>query len=134
MLMDFAAFTPPETPNWYAACPPGWSQPWYREAAPVFDLPPEELERDGLATLLRLPRVALLTRDEEDHQALLEQKTAVSGFTDSIVIGFVGLPDRRASLVIFSRSQVGYWDLGKNRSRVRGWIAALKRAIPVAAN
>lgn len=129
MLVDFPALVPPETPNWYAACPPGWAQPWCREPAPVFDLPLQSLERDAMAVIAALPRVSLLDHDRQDHQALFEQRTPVFGFTDRILIGFVSLPDGRASLVIYSRSQVGRWDLGKNRARVRDWISVLKRQL-----
>jgi uncharacterized protein (DUF1499 family) len=54
-----------------------------------------------------------------------EQRSAVFGFVDRISARFVPLGADRSTLIAYSRSEVGYWDLGVNRSRLRDWLAML---------
>lgn len=60
------------------------------------------------------------------------QRTPLLGFPDTIDVLYVDLPDGRSSLALYSRSKLGYRDLGANRARLERWLAHLTRVAPPA--
>jgi uncharacterized protein (DUF1499 family) len=63
---------------------------------------------------------------EEVARIGAEQRSAVFGFVDRISTRVIALEPIRSTLVAYSRSQVGYWDLGANRRRLQLWLTKLK--------
>ena len=53
------------------------------------------------------------------------QRSSLIGFIDRISARAVAMSDGQASLAVYSRSAVGYWDLGVNRWRVVAWLDSL---------
>jgi uncharacterized protein (DUF1499 family) len=72
------------------------------------------------------PRTKILAVSPDGLQIEAEQRSAVFGFVDRISTRFIALEPIRSTLVAYSRSQVGYWDLGANRRRLQLWLAKLK--------
>ena len=60
-------------------------------------------------------------------QLVFVQRSQFLGFPDTIWIQGVSV-DFGASLIIYSRSNYGYWDLGVNRERIRTWLEKLEKA------
>jgi hypothetical protein len=60
------------------------------------------------------------------------QRTPRLGFPDAIDVLYVDLPGGRSTRALYSRSQIGYRDLGANRARIERWLAHLTRVAPVA--
>ncbi|MFK7943937.1 MAG: DUF1499 domain-containing protein [Paracoccaceae bacterium] len=60
---------------------------------------------------------------DELHITYLQQ-SLVFGFPDYVSVKAVETPDG-AGLVIWSRSRFGFSDMGANKSRVDGWLAAM---------
>lgn len=73
-------------------------------------------------------RVRERVRSADGLARAYEQRTPLLGFTDDIDVRFVSLGESRASLAVYSRSRVGYSDLGTNRKRVMRWLAGLEAA------
>lgn len=62
----------------------------------------------------------------------LVQKTRIFRFADDISVAYIGLGRERSTIALFSRSRLGYSDLGTNRRRLQDWMAQLKNVVPVA--
>ena len=75
---------------------------------------------------LEAPRTELVR--ETDTQIELCQKSALMKFPDFITAEAVTV-EGGAALCIYSRSKVGYSDLGVNAKRVTGWLDALDSAL-----
>jgi uncharacterized protein (DUF1499 family) len=71
---------------------------------------------------LAAPRTELT--QEGDGQVELCQKSALFKFPDFITAQAVEVPGG-AALCIYSRSRVGYSDLGVNAKRITGWLEQL---------
>jgi uncharacterized protein (DUF1499 family) len=95
--------------------------------SPVFDASPHALRRAFDAAVADEPRLEVARESADGLQIELVQRTRWLGFRDWIVVGFVALDDRRAALLIWSRSETGIYDFGVNRARVRRWLAGLAR-------
>ena len=56
-------------------------------------------------------------------------RTPLFGFVDRVSIAIRPLTDGRSTVAVYSRSEVGYWDLGTNRSRVRAWLRGVGKRL-----
>lgn len=126
---DFKAFSPPGSPNWHLACPPGSELPACRSAAPTFNVPLARLRSAFFDVAAAKRRVALIADAGDERRYRFVQKTAVFKFVDEITVEFVELGPEASSLFILSRSRRGWWDLGVNRRRVRRWLKSLERQL-----
>lgn len=125
MLLDFQNLTRTGKPNDALALPSTWDDRDRADLrAPVFRVAPDRLREAVLAIASREPRTVLVHLDEAAQQAEFEQRSALFGFRDTITVGIFGV-DGASSLAIYSRSNLGYSDLGVNRRRVRRWLQAL---------
>jgi uncharacterized protein (DUF1499 family) len=59
-------------------------------------------------------------------------RTRLMRYPDTINVRFHDLGEGRSSLSLYSRSQIGRSDFGVNRARLEGWIAELRRQLPIA--
>jgi len=125
-MIDFATLTLPPSPNTYLVAPPGLCRaaepheaaPRYTQSAPVV--------RDAfLRVVAKQPRVTAGDKDEAGLQYEFVQRSAVFRFPDTVTVRFIPLAEGGATLAIYSRSKVGYSDMGVNRKRVQGWLVAL---------
>jgi len=129
MILDLQTLEPPDSPNWFLACPPGWEQPACKLRSPVYGLPVEALEAAFLAVAEKQARTTLMQLDESSLQAEFQQKSALFGFVDVVVVEFVAMGPQDSSLAVYSRSSSGYYDFGVNRARVENWLAALSESV-----
>ncbi len=131
-MIDFETLKRPNTPNTYLVAPDGLC----REAvldriAPVYAVAPDSLDAAWTALMSRQPRTRLEARDAALRISEYTQRTRLLRFTDRITVQFLaaGRPDH-ATLAVYSRSQVGYSDLGTNRKRIEAWLEALGAELP----
>ncbi len=72
-----------------------------------------------------------VTTVEIDDSALVDryvQRSRVLQLPDTIVMRYVDLePGKRSTLAIYSRSQLGYSDLGVNRARIERLLGKLEK-------
>ncbi len=73
------------------------------------------------------PRTELVAQDPDLGQMVFVQRSRIFGFADTIWIQTVDL-EPEASLIVYSRSNFGFWDLGVNRRRVSTWLSEIEYA------
>lgn len=75
------------------------------------------------------PRIHAVHIDDAMLTDRYVQRSALLGFRDTIVVRFFDLPEGKSTLAIYSRSQLGYSDLGVNRARIDHWLGKLAAEI-----
>lgn len=121
---DFDTLQPPDSPNNWLVAPADFAPSHPDETAPVFDVPAERLARAWVLVVKEQPRTNVAV-SEDGLRVEAEQRSAVFGFVDRISARFVPLGPDRSTLIAYSRSEVGYWDLGVNRGRLQDWLSIL---------
>lgn len=108
----------PDTPNFHLLRMGDGDEP-----APLFDLPVAELSArlDRLATASGATLLAGSV--EEGHMTYLT-RSRLMGFPDYTTVLLEPAGDG-SMLTAFARARYGYSDLGANRARLQGWVAAL---------
>jgi len=59
------------------------------------------------------------------------QRSALLGFSDTVVLRYIEQPEGRSTLAMYSRSQLGRSDLGVNKARLERWLGKLRQVVPV---
>ena len=95
--------------------------------SPVFAVSPAELTNIARRRLSQEPRSEVVAEAPEFNQIVLVQRTAVLRFPDTIWEQAVATP-QGTSIILYSRSNAGYWDFGVNRRRVEDWLQSLVEA------
>lgn len=126
--MDLRDIVRSASPNDALACPPGICRAQADFETPVFAVGQTRLTDIARATFKNQPRTELVGGDPALDQLVFVQRSRLFGFPDTIRVqgATVGA---RASVIIYSRSNYGYWDFGVNRARVRDWLDMLVRAV-----
>lgn len=131
-LSDIEALKPPSSPNWHFAGLKGLREDIRGTTVPTYGLDAQAL-RDSFRTIvLGKPRtLCLYSANSTDEADVYEQRTMLFGFKDIIQVWNLQVNENpvSSSLVIFSRSVTGHYDLGVNRRRVRNWLSELNRAL-----
>ena len=126
-MVDFARLELPRSPNACLGAPPGFPVAGQIET-PLYPVPPERLFAVLLALAEGFPRTWLLRAWPEHGQAQWVERSARLGFPD--LVNAAAVPRAGGSgLLIYSRSRIGWSDLGVNRGRVEAWIAGLEMAV-----
>ena len=83
-----------------------------------------ELMARAEAQISAEPRTQFIGKNDRLRQLIFVQRSRIFKFLDTIWIQAV---DRGSdtSILIYSRSSYGYWDLGANRRRVHRWLLKL---------
>lgn len=130
LAMKFRTIPESRRPNRWLICPPGYASVAPNETPPVFDAGVGDLREAWRALIGRQPRVTI-SCDEIDRMELV-QRTRLLRFADDISVAYVELGHGRSTIALFSRSRIGYSDLGTNRRRLQEWLGLLGRDLPVA--
>lgn len=121
--VDFASLSRRKTPNDALACPPDLCRGTPVDfVPPVYPVSGEALRRIVAEVAAQEPRTELVYSarwDEEDRYVV---RSRLMRFPDTVVVRIVGRGESGATLAIYSRSQIGYSDLGVNRRRVERWL------------
>jgi uncharacterized protein (DUF1499 family) len=125
--IDFASLERKPTPNQYIAAPAGATPLAQLDAEnPVFPVPPERLRDIVIAVIADTPRTKILESSPDGLALKAVQRSAVFRFPDYIDVRIMPKDGAGSTLAIYSRSRFGYSDMGVNRKRVEGWLAAIK--------
>lgn len=125
---DFGALQRPDSPNSWLVAPADYPVA-ADEIAPVFPVDGATLGRAWVAVVQAQPRTTVLGLSADGLQVEVEQRSRLFGFVDRISFRAIPLAAQQSTLVAYSRSRVGYWDLGVNRGRLRQWLAALSQRV-----
>lgn len=124
---DLRTLARTSSPNDALACPPATCAANTDLESPHFDLRAEQLEDIVRRVVSAQARTELAQEDPEIGQLVFVQRSRIFGFADTIWIQTVD-QESQASLIIYSRSNLGFWDLGVNRRRVRSWLSEIETA------
>lgn len=121
--IDFAALVRATSPNCFLVAPEGLCRASRADSvAPVFDVPAARLRQAFLRVALAKPRVSHVLKDDAGLYDNLVVVSALFRFPDLIGVRFIDLGEGRSTLALYSRSVVGHWDIGVNRSRSLAWL------------
>jgi uncharacterized protein (DUF1499 family) len=126
-VVDFATLALPASPNTCLLTPtsaPG-SGHLHRDPFPVT---PDRAWDAIRAVGASMPRTFPLTEFPERRQAQWVARTRLMNYPD-IVVAEVAPTGGGTGLWLYSRSLVGYSDLGANRARVLAWLAAFEERL-----
>ena len=84
---------------------------------PVFNVPVHALTSAIIGAVNELEHVRQKRRDGELIQFVVE--TPLFHFKDELSIQVMPVSQNSSTFAAYSASRVGYWDLGKNRNRLR---------------
>lgn len=84
------------------------------------------------ACLAKTPRTEIVARAPDGLQIEAEERSRLFRFVDRISVRAVPQGTGRSALAFFSRSRIGYWDLGVNRKRGARLLAALESELTTA--
>ena len=130
--VDFETLSRRSSPNDALVCPPGLCKAASDLSSPVFEVDARQLREAMINALASRPRLSLVNCDDTTLTDRYVQRSALVGFPDTIVIRYINQPEGRSTLAIYSRSQIGYGDMGVNRARIERWLQELKRRVPFA--
>lgn len=124
--IDFRRLRRSNRPNQCLALPDGFPSIAAPDLeAPVLELTPDQLKDAFQSVLDDEPRLELTRASEDGRQIELVQRSRWLGFRDRITVGFAGLEPGRSAPLLWSRSELGRYDFGVNRARVRRWLDRL---------
>jgi uncharacterized protein (DUF1499 family) len=128
--IDFPRLVLPATPNAHLVAPPGATAQAH-EAAPLLPCNLDEAWQALRQLGESFPRSWKLGEWPELRQVQWVARTAICNFPDLVNAQVVDLPGG-AGLWLYSRSLIGYSDLGVNRRRAAAWRARLEAAFRTA--
>lgn len=128
--LDFNAIRLPSTPNYFIAGPENtFPNLPIKMTTPKFGCSVGKLRSTSRDTWLRRDTVELAAEYDDPPQDCYVHRSEILRFPDMISVQFVELDKHQSSLIIYSRSQVGYSDLGANKQRVKKWLKDLETHI-----
>lgn len=116
-------------PNDWLVCPERACKAEASAKPAVYPVPPERLLAAWKAVLAAQPRATLIAADDARGLLLAQDRTPVFRFVDTVTVRVLPTAGG-ATFAAFSRSEIGYGDLGTNRRRLEAWTEALDAAIP----
>jgi len=125
---DFARLRMHWRPNRCLMLPPGFeASAAAHETSPVLAESPDALFRRLKAIIGEEPRIQWLAEDRAGRRLELIQRSRIFRFPDRISVAVMpGARSNESAPALYSRAQVGIWDFGVNRARVRRWTRALQ--------
>lgn len=128
-MTDFISFKTlkrPPKPNTCLAAPADYCLAAEADfAPPIFPATANALYQRLLDVVQSQKRTTIEKQSAESGQLRYIAKTALLGFKDDVDIEIIPIDENATTLAIYSRSRVGYSDLGANQKRVEELIAQL---------
>lgn|GEM_PF-388617 len=84
-----------------------------------------------VASLQPGTRIVYSARWEEEDRYVVRSR--LLRFPDTVNVRIFGAGDEGSMLALYSRSQIGYSDMGVNERRLRSWLAAIEERVREAA-
>ena len=119
-----------DRPNDFLVCPAGFCDGADATAA-AYPVTQHRLFEAWLGVVRQAPRTRLVAADSDEYLIHAEQRSLIFRFVDTVLVRIVETSEG-SSFVAYSRSEMGYSDLGVNRDRLDRWIAALDEDVMAA--
>lgn len=120
-------FALPPSPNTHLLAPPGAALPAHERFGP-WPVPPERLWQVVHEVASAQPRTFALASWPELRQSQWVARTRLMNYPD-IVVAQVVAGEGSGGLILYSRSLLGWSDLGANAARLAEWRAELERRL-----
>jgi len=128
LALDPATLERTGRPNDFLVCPENFCTAASDRVAPILAIAAADQLRLWEEVVNTSPRTRVMAVDDDRLTIHAEQQTRLMRFVDTIVVRVVPLEDGRSSFAVYSRSELGYGDMGVNRARLEDWIAKLEAA------
>lgn len=122
--VDFGTLVLPPSPNTCLLTPSSAPGAGHLHRDP-FPATPEAVLAAVRATAAAMPRTFPLAEHPERHQAQWVARTRLMNYPD-IVVAEAAPSGGGTGLWLYSRSLIGWSDLGANRARVTAWLAEIE--------
>jgi len=122
--LDLPHLVLPPSPNTCLAAPPGAPGPAPHRILPPYPVPAPRLWAAVQTVAAAQPRTSLIAAWPERLEAQWVERSAIMNFPDIIAVLLLPAGDA-TGLVLYSRSLLGWSDLGVNARRIDRWIAAI---------
>lgn len=132
--VDFKTFERRESPNDALACPPRLCEAESDLETPAFAVDAEVLRAAMAKVVASEPRITVVDTADDGLTERYVQRSALLGFPDTIVVRYLDRPGETSTLAIYSRSQLGYGDMGVNKARLERWLKKLEEIVTVSRN
>jgi uncharacterized protein (DUF1499 family) len=128
--VDFQTLERRAAPNDALACPPDLCAHARPDIVPpIYPVSGERLRRIAAEAALTDPDTQpVFAARWEDHDRYLARSRTLR-FPDTIDVLVIVRSENRATLALYSRSQIGYRDFGVNRARIERWLARIGAAV-----
>ena len=124
---NFETLVRASTPNQYLVCPDGFCKNTIADrVSEVYPVTPEVL-LSALSEIAAAGKNVRVIIDPAPDDFRFVERTGFFRFPDTVSVDVVAAGPGASMLAIFSRSQIGYSDLGVNKRRVRALVGALQQ-------
>lgn len=131
--IEFETLERRERPNDALACPPRFCKAHSDLIPPTFAIDAQGLRTAMAQVIASEPNIENVGTDDRAMTERYVQRTSLMRFPDTIVVRYFPLePGKRSTLAIYSRSQLGYSDMGMNKARIARWLDKLEKLVPAA--
>jgi uncharacterized protein (DUF1499 family) len=116
-----------KSPNDALACPQGLCTAKIDVPSPIYKGSAKELREAFAKVIVLEPQVERVDTNNDTLTDRYVQRSKLMQYPDTLVVQFIDRPDGRATLALYSRSQVGESDLGVNRQRIDRLLLSLAK-------
>ncbi len=109
------------------ACPPGICVAKVDVVSPLYKGSAKDLRAAFARVIAAEPQIVRVEANEATLTDRYVQRSRLMHYPDTLVVQFYDRPDGRATLALYSRSQVGESDLGVNRQRIDRLLRGLAK-------
>lgn len=125
--VDFENLTRRDAPNDALACHPDICGATAVDfETPVFPIPGARLREIVREVALAQPRTQLVYASRWGEEDRYVVRSRLMRYPDTVVARIYGAGPGRSMLGLYSRSQIGYSDMGMNRARIGDWLVAIE--------
>jgi uncharacterized protein (DUF1499 family) len=96
---------------------------------PVYPIPGVNLRQIVREVALEQPRTQLVYASRWGEEDRYVVRSRMMRYPDTVVARIYGAGPGRSMLGLYSRSQIGYSDMGVNRARLETWLAAIEARV-----
>ena len=126
--LDLRKFHRSGTPNDWMACTRNMCMENANIDLPIYAVSKQKLIKTTSSLITKKPRTKLLRYVPKLDQLIFVQRSKFFRFPDTIWVQFLEV-ENGTSLIMYSRSNYGYYDFGVNKKRVKAWIGSIKAAL-----
>lgn len=99
------------------------------QAPPVYPVDAARLAAAWADVVRAAPRTTIVAISDDGLRVDAEQRSKLLGFVDRIAMRAIAVDADHATLAVYSRATIGYYDFNVNRDRVQAWLAELARRL-----